>query len=310
MKENFFSIAFLKLSLKKSKYIVILLIIFIALYKNKGFNEFIEFNYVEFFQEKPEYVHDDKFLWPRLIAHAGGGVADDESYTNSLQALNLNYDRGFRFFEVDIEWTRDNNLVLIHDWEESSKRLLGLDYSEGYYKRVCFKFGGVNINSVSLNKFNELKTTGKFRKLTFDDMADWLGNHKDAYIITDIKWKNEEALQKIKDSYPGLIGQVIPQIYKIREFVPVKKIGYKRIILTLYIKNYSDEMIEKSLKLFHFDAVTMPLQRALGGLPERIKNEKMVMFAHTVNDEKVYKKLLDLGITGVYTDFLIPQKKY
>jgi arylsulfatase A-like enzyme len=53
---------------------------------------------------------------PAFVAHAGGGIKG-RSYTNSLEALDENYRRGFRFFELDFNWTSDNQLVCIHDWE-------------------------------------------------------------------------------------------------------------------------------------------------------------------------------------------------
>jgi glycerophosphoryl diester phosphodiesterase len=38
---------------------------------------------------------------PTLIAHAGGAI-NQQTYTNSLEALNANYAKGFRFFEIDL----------------------------------------------------------------------------------------------------------------------------------------------------------------------------------------------------------------
>ena len=55
---------------------------------------------------------------PKYIAHAGGGIGG-ASYTNSRDAFDANYRRGFRFFETDLNWTSDDQLVLIHDWEAS-----------------------------------------------------------------------------------------------------------------------------------------------------------------------------------------------
>jgi glycerophosphoryl diester phosphodiesterase len=34
-----------------------------------------------------------------------------------LEALNENYGKGFRFFEIDFSWTSDGKLVAIHDWQ-------------------------------------------------------------------------------------------------------------------------------------------------------------------------------------------------
>ena len=52
----------------------------------------------------------------RFIAHAGGEI-DGKHYTNSLEALHLNYKRGFRIFELDIIETSDKKYVASHDWK-------------------------------------------------------------------------------------------------------------------------------------------------------------------------------------------------
>jgi len=59
---------------------------------------------------------------PLLIAHAGGRFQNMD-YTNSLDALNFNYGKGFRFFELDFLFTRDENLVLFHDWQTMYKKI-------------------------------------------------------------------------------------------------------------------------------------------------------------------------------------------
>lgn len=53
-----------------------------------------------------------------FVAHACGNIGQI-SAPNTLEALNYNYNRGYRYFEVDLNWTKDNHLVLIHDWEQS-----------------------------------------------------------------------------------------------------------------------------------------------------------------------------------------------
>ena len=50
-----------------------------------------------------EYIQDTM----RFIAHAGGSI-DGHRYTNSLEALNENYQKGFRLFELYIIKTKDN----------------------------------------------------------------------------------------------------------------------------------------------------------------------------------------------------------
>ena len=57
---------------------------------------------------------------PPLIAHAGGGIAG-VTYSNSREALDHSYGKGLRLFEIDLNWTTDGHLVLVHDWQDSSR---------------------------------------------------------------------------------------------------------------------------------------------------------------------------------------------
>ncbi len=59
---------------------------------------------------------EDSPVPPVLVAHAGGGI-DGQTYTNSLEAMDLSYSLGHRVIEVDFCWSSDGRLVLMHEWE-------------------------------------------------------------------------------------------------------------------------------------------------------------------------------------------------
>ena len=50
------------------------------------------------------------------IAHAGG-VIDGQCYTNSREAVEESLRRGYHYIELDLQVTRDNHLVAVHDWD-------------------------------------------------------------------------------------------------------------------------------------------------------------------------------------------------
>ncbi|MDR1388703.1 MAG: hypothetical protein LBJ31_01825 [Treponema sp.] len=56
-----------------------------------------------------------------LIAHAGGALfgagGETLTYTNSLEAVEQNYMRGHRVFEIDFSLTKDGKLAAVHDWD-------------------------------------------------------------------------------------------------------------------------------------------------------------------------------------------------
>lgn len=227
---------------------------------------------------------------PAYIAHAGGGF-DKMSYTNSLEALNQNFELGHRFFEVDFSWTSDGELVAIHDWDESLEELFYAPGSMG----VPTKEG-----------FLKLKSRKKLTQLTLEDVLEWAKRKGDVYIVTDVKDQNVVALEKIRREHPDALQYVIPQVYDYAEYMKVEEMGYRDIILTLYkIKVNLKDLVDFVSVKTPF-AVTMHWSLAQEGLAQMIKPWKIFVYAHTVNDAAKFVELSDLGVNGIYTDFLTP----
>tara|TARA_R110002167_G_scaffold206691_18_gene410813 strand:+ start:20486 stop:21754 length:1269 start_codon:yes stop_codon:yes gene_type:complete len=103
----------------------------------------------------------------RYIAHAGGEV-DGIASTNTVEALDQNYAKGFRLFEMDINETKDGRYVAAHDWKMWSRFT---DY-EGELP-------------VSLAEFKKHKIYGKYTTLDLDGINKWFAAHPDAILVTD-----------------------------------------------------------------------------------------------------------------------------
>ena len=103
----------------------------------------------------------------RFIAHAGGMI-NGKKYTNSLEALNASYNKGFRLFELDIIKTSDNHYVAAHDWEK-------------WAKQVGF-LGDVPPN---LKEFKEHKIYDSYSPLDMNDINKWFLKHPNARLVTD-----------------------------------------------------------------------------------------------------------------------------
>ena len=225
---------------------------------------------------------------PVLIAHAGGGFQGN-TYTNSLEAFDYNYDRGHRLFEADFSWTTDGVLVLIHDWTRTFNQ--------------WFNAEGIP----SAKQFKSIPMKHGMTQMSLEDLYLWLSKHEDASIVTDVKRNNYDALRLISATSGKRKAQFITQIYKLQEYTPVKNLGFADIILTLYRVNLSDEEIigfAGNNKLF---AVTMPLEKAMSThLPKNLNEKGVSVFVHTINSPNLWEVLRQRGVSGIYTDFLSP----
>lgn len=103
----------------------------------------------------------------RFIAHAGGKIGGS-TYTNSLEALNHSYKRGFKLFELDIIKTSDDMFVAAHDWD-SWQRATG-------YK------GSLPPPAANFQKY---KIKKRFTPLDMGDINRWFKEHQDAILVTD-----------------------------------------------------------------------------------------------------------------------------
>lgn len=103
----------------------------------------------------------------RFIAHAGGEIEGDR-YTNSLEALDLNYKKGFQLFEIDFIKTSDGKFVAAHDWKKWKEQT-------GYKGEV----------PITQEEFLKHKIKGKYTPLTLETVNSWFKKHPEAILVTD-----------------------------------------------------------------------------------------------------------------------------
>ncbi len=226
------------------------------------------------------------------VAHAGGGLGK-ATYTNSYEALDTNYAKGARYFELDFSFTSDRQLVCLHDWEHSFKRTFGFSTEQ----------------KVSLDEFKALvEAKSKYTKCTLDGLATWMETHPEAIIVTDVKEGNLEALKIIATTLPDADDRVIPQIYDPKNFKTVKAMGFDSIIWTLYRYRGKTEAVLEEVASFEGPvAITMPKTRAVAGLSQALHEIEVPSYVHTINaEEEVLSLMEDHKVSEVYTDFLIP----
>ncbi|MCB1584251.1 MAG: hypothetical protein KDI92_14415, partial [Xanthomonadales bacterium] len=123
---------------------------------------------------------------PLMIAHAGGGY-NGVAYTNSIDAMDGSYQEEFRYMEIDFSWTSDGQLVCLHDWDKTFKKVFG-------YKTK---------QPLTLAHFKQyVEEHPDFRVCTLASLAAWLSNKPDVKIITDIKYHNLEGIHLMLELYP------------------------------------------------------------------------------------------------------------
>jgi glycerophosphoryl diester phosphodiesterase len=276
---------------RKAPLIAIVLLLFTGLDRLPAGSMSLQTQIVDV-KEKQSYKGIRKY--PLVIMHAGGAI-DGITGSNSRNAIDNSYMRGIKYIELDFNWTSDGNLVLVHDWDQM--------------KRFC---PGIPPDKIpTLKEFLDTKIVGRYESMDLDKLAQWLENHEDVSIITDIKIDNIKALELIKNKHPEIIKQVIPQIYSYREFDKVNALGYKRIILSLYMMKIREKTDTKTIIKFaktkEIFAVAMAkeLIDIIEDEEEYFKNN-IAVYVHTTNSLIEARKIIQYGFAGVYSDSLSP----
>ena len=209
------------------------------------------------------------------VAHAGGEY-NGLKYANSIAAMNFN-SKYTKYIELDLQLTKDNRLVCIHDPLVNNKY------------------------------FNQIKKEYSKKDFCYDEtLIKFLEENQQVIIITDFKTDNLAGLDFIKNNFEKYSKRFIPQIYNEDEYLPVKNLGYEEIIFTLYrVGSYSNTKIVKIIQDFDLFGLTMDPPRLRSGIADKIYDKDFIIYVYTVNS---YLRFLQykmfFGADEIYTDKL------
>ncbi len=231
------------------------------------------------------------FDMPLFIAHAGGGI-NELTYLNSLETLNHNYQLGHRFFEMDFSWTSDEELVLIHDWVKSYKRLFNND------SKIA----------PTESEFLSLEMNFDQTQLSLKQFAQWMVKHPDAVLVADIKKDNIKGLKKMLTVIKNPFKRIIPQVYHPKNYQKIQDLGFKNILFAMYNTFKPTEELLEFIQNNDLIAVSIkPIRKDFNEIIKVIGNSAIPVYTLTVNDPEQFKRLQALGVDGTVTDFLYPQ---
>ena len=237
-----------------------------------------------------EFKIDNKIISEKMVAHAGGSIKGLK-YTNSLEALNQNYESGFRFFEMDLNLTSDDQLIMLHDWNSGVAGLFNT--SEGIR---------------TLEEFKDLEMVEGLTQMTFSEVHEWMLGYEDTYLILDTKDDFKSIVLQLAQKYPDLKLRIIISINRFKEYKTAVKLGFQNIIFSLYVPEYGltygDENVLRFVRNTDLIAITLPIHRTEPEFIEKLKEKGVFVYAFTVDTVAEKEDLVDRGVQGFYSNFL------
>jgi glycerophosphoryl diester phosphodiesterase len=238
-----------------------------------------------------------------MVAHAGGALFDDAGemkiYTNAREAVELNYAKGHRVFEIDFGLTSDGRLAAVHDW------VYGVTITESPMPE----------EGPTLAEWKSKKIHGKWTPMDIDDVVALMSSHPDMFLVTDTKVARDidiilaefreirRAAEKVDIE---ILNRVVPQIYNPEMLQPVQSVwDWPSIIYTLYQSSQTpEEVIDFVKEHDEIHGITMWPVIATDEFIAELKKLDRVVYCHTINNFGEAFVLCSRGVHGLYTDYL------
>jgi len=239
----------------------------------------------------------------KLIAHALGDI-DNINYTNSFEALDESIKEGYKIVEADIILTKDNQLVLRHDWGVGSYQLFNQKYIDD----------GSGFYIPTLEEFKNMPILDQYTPMTFVDLLNYMKIHKDFYVVTDTKYLTPEEYlpefkliqQEINKVDPKLLDRFIIQYFNQEMYYNLSQnFPFKEYVFTIYAVDITNEEIIRFMNENQLKYLTMYEGRITTEFINELTNNGIFTLTHTINDLTKVSEYLYIGLDGIYTDTVL-----
>ncbi len=237
--------------------------------------------------------------WPTkypimVIAHRG---YSGEAPENTLAAFKKAIDAGSDMIEFDIHFSKDRQIVVIHD-ETLERTTDGLGrvaeftladlkkFDAGFWFSPDFK--GERIPTLS-----EVLNLAKGKILVNIEIK---SPSHGLYSVTELA---EEALKEVKQA--GMLKDVIFSSFNPLALEKIREIEPRAYVAILYHREWN--FIAEITKGKSFEVLNLRKDFLNREKIDRIKGLGMMVNVYTVNEEEELRKFVDWGVDGIITNF-------
>ncbi len=221
---------------------------------------------------------------PLVIAHRGASAQRPE---NTLPAYALAVEQRADMIEIDLHLTRDGAVVITHD-----ESLAGLG-------------GAGEIADATLAEVRALDAGGGERVPTLDEVLDGFGSA--IAFNLEIKWGGrglypgleEIALEAVTSR--GLLERTLFSSFKDPVLAKLRALSGEARLALLLSPRDAARPVERA-RAVGAEALNPWFRLVTGGLVEDAHAAGLAVFPYTVDPERQMRRLLDLGVNGLFTN--------
>jgi len=242
------------------------------------------------------FYQSNSFSKKIYIAHAGGSY-DGFIYTNSINAIKESISKNFKYIEIDLNLSSDNNFFGLHNWNDLEK----IEYlNQSKIKKLKKKH---QLNEIKIDDIENFNKNSKIDIITEKRLVKILKNYPEITIITD-KTQNFDKLEKLSQI---LKNDVYVEISNKQNYIKSlfynldKRLFYSSLgkIDQIFIKLLNIENIVVSKNLFYDEKKKILISNL-------IKDDKITLYIFTINEKSELNIFNDISNFYIYTDFLKP----
>lgn len=238
-----------------------------------------------------------------LCAHAGG-VIEEQTYTNSAEAMENSYKWGFRVIEADVRLTVDKEVVCEHDWEWFGQ-MTGTPPAERKYE-----------------DFMSMKKYGTLTPMDLGMLIEFMIEHTDCVIYLDPKHTDADEARELFEKVVAQVEATGDRTIFDRFWVAVYSRKMHKAVDKVYpFKHYVfvssnvwDGTVEDMVEICEccaetgIEAIDMWYWQVTDDVIALIKGYGLKAYAFTVDIEKTCAKMFRMGIECVTTNWLRPER--
>ena len=231
----------------------------------------------------------------KTIAHALGGL-DGNTYLNSEEVFLYYYEKGQRFFEADICFTKDKIAVISHDWNN-----------------VNYTYNEVMSRERAMDLFDLFTLMAAYPDITLD--LDVLGVYygpcetPDENYIEFFSQLNTALLQidASAELYERIILEILPN-ENTTMYLIAKEYGFENFLYAEYYDSTSPitdtASCERVSKWCRENGVKyLSVESATEEWIDIMHSYGITVFAFTYNNPEEMYRLFDMGFDCIFTDF-------
>lgn len=257
-------------------------------------------NGVVYMDNYPNKFNYDWTKENKYIAKRMGGV-DGYANTNSKEAMEESYKRGIRVLQGDLTMTSDGKLVLCTDFTKESLANLSLPLT--WQNEIP-----------SEKEFLSKKIKNKYTTMSFNDVAEFMKNHKDVYFVVglnnksikDVEKDYKEILKVSRKVDNNILKRIIPQIYYDQMYRPIMNMyDFKSAI---YVVNKDEKKSMDKIIDFSFGhgikIISLEEDKLSKDTIRKLTDRSMGIYMYGFNDLQKVSEFDPSYIFGVFSDYL------